>query len=410
MTRSRCCVLLMAIFGGCDSQPPDMPLVAIDENSISVFSLGNDALWGVKDVVHLNGTIWALTTAAPYVHGFEPTGGFSARFGVKGEGPGELRFPSSMWPGPQPGSVTVWDPGSRAALTFSSRGRLLSASQTPTPGVIRSDIATVTFGHPFRAFKVPRAMVVARYTSSVSHGSDLWNGRLVLVSNDGEELATIIHFAHELPGAAHRSTAPMLAPVPLWDGCPDGRIAVLDPVARLLLILSSSGQRLDVIPLPWEPKPLDQETRLAYLISRIRAEVGDRDIAEAEIVEHATETAGRADDLFGVHEPLAVDLRCSPSKVWIQEFDADSHPLGFGPVWRTVALGHRPAVFSRVLFPPEFSPYRISDSLAIGVVADSVGFQRLAAVTLPSTLDPEPLPVHSSGNSTFTQDQGDSQP
>ena len=413
MTRRRSFILLLAVLGesACDnSQPTDMPVVRIGEKALSVLSPGHEALWGVRDVVDLDGTIWALTAAAPYVHGFDPTGGLTARFGAKGEGPGELRFPSSVWPGQEPGSLTVWDPGSLAALTFSGDGHLLSSSDTPTLGAVRSDIATVTFGHPFRAVRVAGATVVASYDSGVTHGSDLWNGRLVLVSDDGVELAAVIDFARELPGASQRSTAPMLSPVPLWDGCPDGRIAVFDPVARQLLILSHDGHEREAIPLPWEPEALSDEARLAYMVSRIRAEAGDQDISEAEILGHAMEAVRNAEGMFAAEEPLAVDLKCSPGQVWIQEFDSDTHPLGYGPIWRTVALGHGSAAFSRVLFPNDFSPHRISESRAIGVVVDSVGFQRVATVELPPRADPGPLPVHSSGSPAITQTQGESQP
>ncbi len=413
MSRHRACVAAVTILVGsaCSNpQSSDIPLVQIGERALSVLSTGDEALWGVRDVVDLDGTIWALTTAAPHVHGFELTGGLSARFGAKGGGPGELRFPVSVWPGPHPGSVTLWDPGSPAALSFSNQGQFLSSSRAPTLGTVRSDIATVTFGHPFRAFRVPRAMVVPRYDSGVSHGGDLWTGRLILVSDDAGELLTIIDFARDLPGASHRSTASLLAPVPLWDGCPDGRIAVLDPVARQLLMVSRAGQILRAIPLPWESDALSQESRLAYLVSRIRAEVGDRDVAESEILDHAAKTARALQGLFAAEEPLAVDLKCSPDQVWIQEFDPDGHPLGYGPVWRTIALGSEVTAFSRVLFPADFNPHRISDSQAVGVLVDSLGYQRLAKVILPPTVDPDPSAVSVSVSPNFTQNLGGTQP
>ena len=52
-----------------------------------------------------------------------------------------------------------------------------------------------------------------------------------------EQAVASIASAGELPGAPERSNATLLIPVPLWDGCPDGRIAVLDPVARKLFML-----------------------------------------------------------------------------------------------------------------------------------------------------------------------------
>ena len=97
--------------------------------------------------------------------------------------------------------------------------------------------------------------------------------------------------------------------------------------------------------------------------------------------------------MFALEEPIGVDLKCAPGQVWIQEFDATSNPLGFGPFWRTVALDGRAVTFSRVLFPKGFNPHRISESRAIGVVVDSVGLERLATLSLPrfSRQDPAPL-------------------
>ncbi|MXW18917.1 MAG: hypothetical protein F4123_05135 [Gemmatimonadetes bacterium] len=402
----------LALAGASCDQPGtflDLPIIPIGPLSLTVLAPAEDPLWEVRDVLAHDGTIWALTASAPYVHGFAPSGELTSRFGDSGEGPGEFRFPSAVWPGEAPGSLTVWDSGSFSALTFSGFGALLSSQHAPALGAIRSDIASVTFGDPFRAVRVPGGLVTVRYDSGVNHGTDLWNGRLVRIPDDGGDPQVLIDFATELPGAPMRPAGSLLAPVPLWDGCPDGRIAVLDPVARTLFMVDPDGDRQEAVALSWHPGPLDADARIAYMTARVRSEVTDGSVSEAEIERYATEAARNAVELFAIDEPLGVDLKCAPHRVWIQEFEGTSHPLGYGPLWRTVNFDDEIATFSRVVFPPDFNPYRIAETHAIGVLLDSAGLQRVATVSLPlfSRQVPSPSPPPPPEYATVAQAQGD---
>ena len=78
MTRHQILMVILALFGGssCRNQhPTDMPLVRIGQQSLNVVSRTQDALWEVRDVLDLDGTIWALTGSAPFVHGVRADGG-----------------------------------------------------------------------------------------------------------------------------------------------------------------------------------------------------------------------------------------------------------------------------------------------------------------------------------------------
>ena len=216
----------MLAVSSCDGpQPVDVPVISIDPQSLTVLYPAQDAFWDVRDVLVVDGSIWALTASAPYIHGFGPTGNLTARFGSAGEGPSEFRFPSAIWPGGVSGSLTVWDSGSFAALTFSTGGALLSSSRTTIQGSVRSDIGTVTFGDPFRAVPVPSGLIVARYDSGVSHGRDLWNGQLVHIPGGGGDPRVLLDFAADLPGATRLPSASLMAPVPPlgrlsgWTNC-----------------------------------------------------------------------------------------------------------------------------------------------------------------------------------------------
>jgi len=403
---------VLAVLSCPDPDAAQMPVVLVADRSLSVVSPTESPLWEVRDVSDIHGTIWALTASAPFVHAFSPSGKLTSRFGRSGEGPGDLRFPHTVWPGRPNGGLTVWDQGFSAALTFSSRGNLLSSLRAPNPGAIRDDIATVTFGHPFRAVGVPGGFVAARYDSGVNHPDDLWNGSLFLVPDDGGDPHMLIDFALELPGASMRSLAALLVPVPLWDGCPDGRIAVLDPITRTLFLLDPadpSPEARESITLPWSSPPLNRDVRLEYLTSRVRAEAGDNGLSDAEILSAATEAEKRAEPVFPDEAPIGVDLKCAPGRVWIQEFDGSAHPLGYGRSWRTATLDRSPATFSRVVFPADFQPHRISASRALGVVADPAGHHHVATVLLESTArqGQPPNTPSTSTDPTVAQSQGE---
>ena len=114
----------------------------------------------------------------------------------------------------------------------------------------------------------------------------------------------------------------------------------------------------------------------------IRAEMAGTDISDAEIEHAAEDVLAGGGDQMPTEAPIGIDLRCSPGRVWIQEFDGSSHHVGYGGAWRVVSLNDRTQRFERVIFPDGFIPHRITDSSAIGIVTDSVDLQHVAVVDL----------------------------
>ena len=323
--------------------------------------------------------VWTLTASDPFVHGFRD-GKRIAGFGRSGDGPGEMRSPLTLLFGAQ----TVWDAGSARILTFSSTGSTVSARAAVFgAGSIRDNIEAVTFGDPFRVVSGLEQTLAVSYRGRVSLGRDLWNGRLLKYRGEenGEPLIDFL----ELRGASQRVDA-VLGPVPLWDGCPDGRIAVLDPIARTLHLIRSEWEQRDSIALPWEARPLRQAERVGYIVAQYRVEAGVPTISQEEIEAIATDFERENRGEFATEAPLGVDLKCAPGRAWVQEFDGRTHPLGYGPVWRTISLTGTPPASVRVTLPVDFTPYRISDSRILGVLADSVGLQQIATIALPPVL------------------------
>lgn len=376
--------LAVLAFASCDTSSPESSTSRIDSSALTVFQAG-ESLWGVRDIVQSGSVIWALTEAEPFLRAYDPSGRLLAEFGNAGEGPGELRNPQALSATASDQAAAVWDLGSASLAVFNAQGDLVST--TPMPIYRRGarlDIRTVTFGDPFRLVAKAGATLVADYATGPNLPDDMWSGRIVRVADGGSDPVVLVDFATDLEGSITRSTGLMaLAPVPLWDACPDGRVAVLDPVAGHLRSFGGAGTSDEPIPVPWKPRPLRTEELVAHIRSRMQAETRDDNVDPAEIERAAEAAVASAGDRLPAETPLGVSLLCAAGRVWIQEFDGLAHPPGYGSAWWSVDLTDGAARAERVVFPDRFTPFQMTDSTAIGVITDSVELQRVAVVRLP---------------------------
>ena len=377
-------VLVTLGIGSCTPGAPNTSTgdVAIAPSALTTFQEGEE-LWGVRDIIESGEQIWVLTAAAPFLRAYDRSGRMLGDFGSSGEGPGELGNPWILSGAIPAGGVVAWDLATRRRSRFDAGGNFVSSSPAPVNREsIRADIRSVTFGDPFRAAEDDTGVWVASYPGGLTEGDHFWRGRILRITHGDPEPAVVVDFAVDLPGAASRVPAIGLAPVPLWDGCSDGAVAVLDPVDRSLHLYGPDGTKDRQIPLPWTGRPLLHEERLGYVRARARNEMRESDVSDAEIERAAAEVLVRAGDQMPETTPIGVDVRCSPGRLWVQEFDGSSHPLGYGRAWMTVSLSDGTPRFQRVMFPEGFAPYRLTDEVAIGVVTDSVELQRVAVVRL----------------------------
>jgi len=378
-------LLLMTLgFGSCTPGDPDTSNgdVEIAPSALTIFREGEE-LWGVRDVIESGELIWVLTAVEPFLRAYDRSGRMLGDFGSSGEGPGELSNPWILSAAPSAGGVVAWDLGTRRRSVFDAGGSSVSSSPTPvTRESIRADIRSVTFGDPFRVAEDDAGIWVASYPGGLTEGDHFWGGKILRITHGESEPVVVVDFAVDLPGAANRVPAIGLAPVPLWDGCADGVVAVLDPVDPSLYLYGPDGTKHRQISLPSTGRPLSHEARLGYVRARARNEMRGSNVSDAEIERAAAEVLARAGDQMPEAAPIGIDLRCSPGRIWIQEFDGASHPLGYGRAWMTVTLSNGDPRFQRVIFPEGFAPYRLTDEVAIGVVTDSMELQRVAVVRL----------------------------
>ncbi len=377
-------VLVTLGLGSCAPGTPDIATgdIEIAPSALKIFQEGEE-LWGVRDIIASGEQIWVLTAAAPFLRAYDRSGRMLGDFGSAGEGPGELGNPWILSAATSAGGVVAWDLATRRRSRFDAGGQFVSSSPAPVSREsIRADIRSVTFGDPFRVAEDSTGVWVASYPGALTEGDHFWGGKILRITHGDPEPAVVVDFAVDLPGAANRVPAIGLAPVPLWDGCADGVVAVLDPVHRSLHLYGPDGTKHRRIPLPWTGRPLSHDERLGYVRARARNEMRGSDVSDAEIERAAADVLARAGDQMPEAAPIGVDVRCSPGRIWIQEFDGSSHPLGYGRAWMTVTLSNGDPRFQRVVFPEGFAPYRLTDEVAIGVVTDSVELQRVAVVRL----------------------------
>lgn len=378
-------VVLTLLAGACaELRGADQSSVRIDSDQITWESADGE-LWGIVDVLERGGVVWVLTSAAPLVHGLQ-RGEEVVTFGRLGEGPDELRSARALLDLGDAGEITIWDPATRLYRTFSTTGSLVSNRDAGSMSAVLRNIGLVTFGDALRVAATPKGTVRVEYRGAVSSGGDLWTGRLARFG-DGGGAEHLVDFM-DLRGASHedRSARSILVPVPLWDLCPDGRIALLDPVARYLYLFGSSWPQRDSMYVPWEVEPLSRSDRRGYLAGQLEAELQGEDIGDSEIEAMLEGAEQGTRNQFAISAPLGVDIKCSAGRVWVQEFDSGAHPLGLGRRWWTIALAGEVPVFSQVILPAGFRPYRISDSQMLGVVTDSLDMQRVASIHLPASL------------------------
>ena len=376
-------VLLLLVTSACrESDDTDVMAVHIGSAAMT-WESPPGSFWEIRDVLRKDGTVWVLTSGEPFVHGLR-NGTEIITFGSRGEGPHELR---SAWAFPGDysgaGTITVWDAQARLYRTFSNDGLQVSARAARSIGTVRMDIDVVTFGDPMRMSARKEHVVRTEYDNMVASGNDLWTGGLIRADGDGR-VETVIDFG-ELRGASQRDKArEMLVPVPLWDECYDGRIALLDPVARFVYMVGASWEARDSLWIPWEGKSLSRAERLGYLLHHAEAEFrGQSEAIPSEIEAMVANAEQALRDDFPSEAPVGVDIRCAPGRVWIQEFDGGAHPLGFGRSWWTVSTTGIPPIYSRVVLPVRFRPHSISGPQMLGIVTDSLGLQRVASIRLP---------------------------
>lgn len=327
---------------------------------------------------------WLVTANEPHVHRVDLARARITSFGTDGGGPNELRYPIFARFDAPAHAVDVLDAGGRAIVRFSEDGAFLSRTPTPPLGLelVRGDIEAVSYGRPFRVRSRGDSLVWAQYPAGLNHTSEFPFGRIARLVPNAAQPEVLLDFGTDLSPAPKGILNDPFRAIPLWDLCPSGELAVLDPVGLVVTWRWPGLPVHDSLRIPAEPRPTREADVRRYLMHvlalELRGEVGGAP-AMAELEKAvAGLMQNDAAEHFGAVLPAFTDLLCaSDGTVWLRDFDTTADPRGFGRIWRA----YRPAgPFGRYVLPPSFFPTHIDDGQMFGLVVDSLGLE------VPATL------------------------
>lgn len=334
----------------------------------------HELLHRVRDLqVDNSGRVWILSVDSPFISAVQPDDGDLTSFGTPGPGPEEMATPWSVIPNGTGGAV-IWDAGRRRVLEFNQVGddvQFVSGVhvEIESSTVLRS-IEASSYGTPLRMRKAGSIFVVQPAHRPVLNTGDL--REIVLLT--GPAPSQIQDTLYVGPRRAGSSSAEFLVPIPLWAACANGDVVVFEPPDQLISIRTAPGTA-DTIVLPLHRRKMDDGDIRRFLRYSMELELVGRVRPSDEVIERRIDQVlRRGRDIFSSEAPLATNLLCDDfGYVWIQGFDTEEHPAGFGRDWWVVGTNR---VVAAVRFPRGFQPRVVSRFGIYGTLRDSLGLER----------------------------------
>jgi hypothetical protein len=310
----------------------------------------------------------------------DTSGRVTAQRGEAGTGPGLLAGPTAVEIAN--GSIQVWDPRQGTIVGFASSGTASEIRLSGQLGSVSRAARTNLYGRPGLLRRAGSRWTVAGYAGAVSQHREQRSLSILRIDDDGRILDTV--WRSTLPSPEASGSAVELLPIPVWDACPDGRIAVYDPAAQAVRLLrtptSDAGFPVIADTVLVGRDGLLANTRLQVRRLLLEAHQAPPPSFEAMVAEATTQSV--AQGLYPEYFTGYTALLCDPKgRIWLEEFSLADSPLGYGRTWRRFEGSHE---LAPVRLPPAFRLMRISAHRGYGIVLDSAAAEYPAWVTLPS--------------------------
>lgn len=373
---------LLLLAGGCAPDTDDAAPDPIELPPPHLFQ-ANERLHNVRDIaLGQGGDVWVVSGFAPFVHQYRLDGSLLQSFGRNGPGPGEMTYPQGIFRTAE-GNLRVWDPGKRALIDFLPDGtfaqRQLTLELGSAPVMASLEDLSYARGRVLRPWG--RGYLLQEPTRQLSSARAMAETLLLVLDSAGAIADTLVDFRQMAAGAGDLlGDARELVPIPLWTTCASGRAAVLNPYGGTIRWFSpgSAEPELDSLTLPERPVT-DQDVRRSVQNSLaveereqgFRLEPAERERLIARVV-----SEGR--DGFGRIAPPAVSMICAEDEtLWLQRFDTETDPRGYGREWAIVRDGQ---VRGYYRFPTGFQPLIVADDRVLGISRNEMDVQRPASV------------------------------
>jgi hypothetical protein len=306
------------------------------------------------------------------------------RIAGAGDGPGELKFPSSL--AIVHDTVVVWDPSTGRLSRFGADG--VSGTQTlpVVPGKTNLRLRGIGYGDPDRVGLVNGEIVIASYGQRVRQEFALWGLSLLRVRPDGsvDTLKTDGPTIEQLKQL--NQDAQELVAVPLWAGCGAG-FAAWDPVNSVLRRFGRELARGSVdtlralsVPLSDSLIRINLRYQLNYLLEG-RGPAPEPAVFDQMIESMFGSTHGPR-PTYPDNSPAFVSMQCDQSgTVWLQHFSLTDAGSGMGRTWTLVDTA---GTEREARLPDDFRVLKVGDAVIWGEQRGEEGQVYLVKLELPS--------------------------
>jgi hypothetical protein len=346
-----------------------------------------EAIAHIADIAEADdGTLWILNDAEPWFIAMSPDGEVLRSWGRTGGGPNEFRNPTTLIRDAASGSIFAYDAGHHALMRVDGPEDPVETIRMPRNSIPAGRIASAeNIGAGGRGWiePTPDGFLVGLEQDGSGDLSGMWGARIVELLRDGT-VRPAFAVADRLgdPASRYGKAATEFLPYPLFARCPDGSVAVYNPLDNAIILLAIGDEVVDRIALPPERNlevTFDRVFRMAYGFFRAQAPAGqtpDSATMYAMLQNEWAQVEAEAARVF----PEYADLQCPDGSLWIQLFDPDHGQMGRGPVWTRIATDDG---VSTVRFPDSFRPLRFREDRTLGIAIGEFDIESVARVALP---------------------------
>lgn len=335
------------------------------------------------------GRIWVLNSLEPFFLVLAPDGRVDRAFGRAGGGPAEYGAPVALVRGPGEGEVWTYDVPRQSLRRIAPEegpALRLPTDRLAPPRIVSFQGAGFRPAPPWMA-SAPEGILMAsgRPSTSPWTGSRLWQADIFLVRTDspsvvvepGTRVADLLGDPESrYPGAT------TFLPYPIWAVCPDGGLALYDPLQNSLRRFDKGGREREAVALPPERRIAMTFDRAFGMFYRQMREAGSSQVPDSAQLRATFEAqvfpplAGSSADVF----PEYADLRCDgEGTLWLSPFETASARYGHGSEWWRIDEDGSRTIYR---LPEAFTAFRFGEDRVWGAVVDSLGIPSVASIRI----------------------------
>ena len=359
----------------------------------------SDSIASIVDIaLGADGTVWVMSTTEPFFVAMSLEGEVLDSRGRRGDGPGEFRTPSNLLQVGRP--VQIWAYDSRAGKFARVDGpedeieELFFRRESGIRGA-----SSISWEDSWDEWSSRRwiagredGFLFAHSAADDNFMGKMWDFEVAHLALDSST-STVLSSGDLLGDPTVRyGEVGEISPVPVWAACPDGSMALYDPLANSVRRLARGGGERGSHALPPErslnvtlerafalmyrpmmaamerpdgPQTQGFPTDSAALFEMFKNEVGD-DLSETDLL------------------PEYKHLACTGSDgpLWLQIFDVESQGRSLGDGLEWLRIGPDGAI-QRIVFPESFSPLRFTEDRIWGSHRGDFDIESVAWIASP---------------------------